>query len=437
MSTRHEINAPGSTTLERASHLIGHTVKGSDGKILGRVYDIVLTPDLNSVSYVALSRGGAFGLGNELYAVPWSAFSIGPGNTYFLPITENRLMSMKGFKEAYWPAGPSAGWVTGAGNVGTSTDQPITRDENRDVQHRRASKLIGTNVKDAQGRGSGNIRDFIIEKDTGQVAYSIVSYGGVLGLGNKYAAVPPAAINIDLQRHVARLTVDRSTLVANSFSPMRWPDLSSPTFEQRVATLYGTQPPSGAILGYVPPEQNVPESSVNVQPKAKMHGTKESKCEQGSALGYQAPAPAREYQAPAAVTPAPGTATFNPADVRTIEGTVVDTGKLGGAASPGMLALRLKTADDRIVTVNLGPRDYISKQNFYIVDGDRIAVTGAQMTMNGRPMFVATDIRSDGQVLRLRDHNGQPLWLQPPSTHAEENEGVSAATHMPEESSME
>lgn len=304
MNSRQHVSAQVSNmTLERTSHLIGHTVKGSDGKTLGGIYDVVLTPDLNSVSYVALSRGGAFGLGRDLYAVPWSAFNKGPGNTYYLPITENQLVTMQGFTEAYWPSSPSAGWVAEASNMGISMGRTITRDDSRDVQHFRVSKVIGINVKDVQGQKSGDIRDFVIAKDSGQIVYTIVSSGGFFGLGARYAPVPPTAIHIEPQRGVARLTVDRSTLVASAFSPMQWPDLASPTFEQHVATLYGTQPPSGAILGYVPPESSVPPSNGNVQPKAKMHGTKESKCEQGSALGCQAPA---------ATPQSPGTATHMP-----------------------------------------------------------------------------------------------------------------------------
>ena len=126
--------------------------------------------------------------------------------------------------------------------------------------------------------------------------------------------------------------------------------------------------------------------------------------------------------------------TFDPAKVRTIEGTVIDIGKSATrAAGADMLALRLKTADDKIVIVNLGPRDYISKQNFYVVNGDRITVTGSEVTVGERPAFLATEIRSDGQILRLRNPSGHPLWLQPAPTHVDENEGVGEATHMPEE----
>ena len=112
--------------------MIGKEVKSSDGTMLGRIYDVVLTPDLSSVSYVAVSRGGAFGLGRDLYAVPWSAFQTGPGNTYYLPITVNQIKTMNGFKEAYWPASPSGQWVAATGSAVAPAFQPATPEQSRE-----------------------------------------------------------------------------------------------------------------------------------------------------------------------------------------------------------------------------------------------------------------------------------------------------------------
>jgi sporulation protein YlmC with PRC-barrel domain len=416
--SRHDLNTQGSdVALQRASKLIGSNVKSSDGKNLGTIYDIVLTPDLNSVSYIALSRDGAFGLNRALYAVPWSALKMGVGNTYYLPITVSHLEATEGFKEAYWPSSPARGWITAdATKEGTEPIyQGTTREQSRDVQNRRVSKIIGINVKDTHGTMSGDVKDMVIAGDSGQVVYTIVSYGGTFGLGARYAAVPAAAIDIQPRRGVAVLRTDRNTLVAGSFSPMQWPDLSSPAFEQRIAALYGTQP-SGAVFGYVPPEGNM-----KTEPKAKTH--EPAKEYEGSALGYQPPMDTSEAL------------TFDPANVRTIEGTVIDVGKSGaGAPGSNLLALRLKTADDKIVTVNLGPRDYISKQNFYVVNGDRITVTGSELTVGERPTFLATEIRSDGQILRLRNPSGHPLWLEPAPSHVNESEGMG---YVPPESSAD
>ena len=410
IEARHDAGMQDSADLHRARHVIGKEVKSSeDGRTLGRIHDIVLTPDLNSVSYVALSRGGAFGLNRDLYAIPWSAFRSGFGNTHYLPITESHLEAMNGFKEAYWPTSSSSGWAAAPGSASAPASRGTAREQSRDVQARRVSQIIGRNVKDAQGKQTGSIRDMIITRDTGQIRYTIVSCGGVLGIGSRYAAVPPGAI--DLQpRGLARLNVGRDKLAAGSFSPMRWPDLSSSAFGQSVAALYGTQP-GRAALGYVPPESNVmvvPQTNVQTpaRPEASM--------------------PERERQVPDTRAPSPGAVSFNPSELKTIEGTVVHASWLGAsAAGSGMAALRLKTADGKIVRVNLGPRDYISEQGVSLAAGDHVAVTGADVRIGWRNRFVATEVAKDGQVLKLRDPNGHPLW--PESTSSDKNKESSAA----------
>ena len=290
MSSPQDLSTEGSdVTLHRASKLIGSTVKSSDGENLGTIYDIVLTPDLDSVSYIALSRGGAFGLGRSLYAVPWSALKTGVGNNYYLPITVSHLEATEGFKEAYWPSSPTRGWLTAAST--TEGMGPVyrgpTREESREVQNRRVSKIIGTNVTYTDGNKGGNVKDMVISRDSGQVVYTIVSDGGTFGFGAKFAAVPSSAIDLQMERGVAIVSASRNTVIANSFSPRQWPDLSDPAFEQRVAVLYGTQP-SGTILGFVPPE-----SDVKTEPKAKIHESTKAcpsaKQHEGSALGYQPP----------------------------------------------------------------------------------------------------------------------------------------------------
>ena len=47
--------------LVKAGALIGKTVKNPQGESLGVVHDIVLTPNHQQSSYIALSSGGIFG----------------------------------------------------------------------------------------------------------------------------------------------------------------------------------------------------------------------------------------------------------------------------------------------------------------------------------------------------------------------------------------
>src|SRR4051812_44846085 len=48
-----------------------------------------------------------------------------------------------------------------------------------------AGTLNGEDVYNSQGEKLGDIKEFMLDMNTGQVAYAVLSYGGFLGLGEK------------------------------------------------------------------------------------------------------------------------------------------------------------------------------------------------------------------------------------------------------------
>jgi sporulation protein YlmC with PRC-barrel domain len=57
-----------------------------------------------------------------------------------------------------------------------------------------AGKVQGTPVIDADGNTMGEIYDVMLEKRTGRVAYAVMAFGGVLGIGKKYHPLPWMAL---------------------------------------------------------------------------------------------------------------------------------------------------------------------------------------------------------------------------------------------------
>ena len=53
----------------------------------------------------------------------------------------------------------------------------------------KASELIGMKVQGSDGKNVGKIRDLVIGPD-GDVRYAVLDFGGFLGIGDKYFAVP-------------------------------------------------------------------------------------------------------------------------------------------------------------------------------------------------------------------------------------------------------
>ena len=62
-----------------------------------------------------------------------------------------------------------------------------------------ADKVQGTDVFNNGGDRLGSVHDLMIDKQTGQVAYAIMSFGGFLGIGNSYHPAPLVASSIQYQ----------------------------------------------------------------------------------------------------------------------------------------------------------------------------------------------------------------------------------------------
>jgi sporulation protein YlmC with PRC-barrel domain len=384
-----------SALLRRASRITGAMVKSPDGTNLGRIHDIVLTPDHSEISYVVLSRGGVFGLGRNLYAVPWTALSPGLNRTYVAQITEQQLLATGGFSGGEWPSAPA---------IGLQMEDREAIGDTRDVHARRFTRITGTPVRTTDDRPNGNIQDLVIATDSGQVAYTIVSYGGLFGLGSRLAAVPHNAITLEPGLNVARIDASQDTVRAYSSEPGGWPALTSPSYSQQLAQSYGVEP-TGTALGFVPAD----EGPVAAAPAPRTERRPETR-----------PArPSTPPAAPAEPTAAQLQGTFDPANITTIQGTVMDTGKYRATAAPGMtdrdmLWLRVRTEDGQTTLVNLGPRDYISRQNFFIVRGDQIRLTGSHVATAaaGRRVFLPTELMYNNQTLKLRNETGTALWKE-------------------------
>ncbi|WP_293906466.1 PRC-barrel domain-containing protein [Phenylobacterium sp.] len=63
-----------------------------------------------------------------------------------------------------------------------------------------ADRVNGTDVYSKAGDRLGKIEDVAIEKVSGEVAYAILSFGGLLGLGAKYHPVPWKLLKYDEAR---------------------------------------------------------------------------------------------------------------------------------------------------------------------------------------------------------------------------------------------
>jgi sporulation protein YlmC with PRC-barrel domain len=61
----------------------------------------------------------------------------------------------------------------------------------------RAKKVTGTTVKDRSGKKIGQVEDIVLDKQSNNIMFAVVSFGGFLGMAEKYHPVPWASLDFD------------------------------------------------------------------------------------------------------------------------------------------------------------------------------------------------------------------------------------------------
>ncbi|GJM29539.1 MAG: hypothetical protein DHS20C17_21740 [Cyclobacteriaceae bacterium] len=106
-----------------------------------------------------------------------------------------------------------------------------------------ASTMIGTNVKNPQGDSLGDIKEIMIDTISARVSYVVLSFGGFMGLGDKYFAIPWEAFTIDEDDDEFVLDVPKEKLEnAPGFDKDNWPNNADHTYVNSVFDYYGYRP---------------------------------------------------------------------------------------------------------------------------------------------------------------------------------------------------
>ncbi|MBA4341778.1 MAG: photosystem reaction center subunit H [Methylibium sp.] len=104
-----------------------------------------------------------------------------------------------------------------------------------------ADTLLGNDVYNKDGEDLGDIKELMIDMASGKIAYAVLSFGGLLGMGDKLFAVPWTALTLDTSNKRFTLNVPKEALKdAPGFDKGRWPAMSDRTWASGVHKFYGT-----------------------------------------------------------------------------------------------------------------------------------------------------------------------------------------------------
>ena len=103
-----------------------------------------------------------------------------------------------------------------------------------------ADKLTGEKVVNEAGEHIGEIVHLMLNIAEGSIAYAVLSFGGLLGIGDKLFAVPWHSLAIDVENKWFVLNVEKDRLkAAPGFDKNNWPSMADPAWANEVHSYYG------------------------------------------------------------------------------------------------------------------------------------------------------------------------------------------------------
>jgi sporulation protein YlmC with PRC-barrel domain len=103
-----------------------------------------------------------------------------------------------------------------------------------------ADKVEGTAVYNPAGEKIGKIENIMIDKQSGKVAYAVMSFGGFLGIGDKHYPLPWSMLKYDTRLGGYVVNLDKKVLEgAPSYESRDRIDWDDEKWGRRVHDYYG------------------------------------------------------------------------------------------------------------------------------------------------------------------------------------------------------
>jgi sporulation protein YlmC with PRC-barrel domain len=107
----------------------------------------------------------------------------------------------------------------------------------------RSKTLFEYQVKSPQGEDLGKIEEVMIDMEMGRVAYAVLSFGGLWGLGSTWVPVPWDAVALQPDEKVLLLKIEKEKIEkAPNFESATLPELANRPWGAVIHTYYGYPP---------------------------------------------------------------------------------------------------------------------------------------------------------------------------------------------------
>jgi len=103
--------------------------------------------------------------------------------------------------------------------------------------------LTGYRVINPAGDDLGQIEDIVIAMESGRITYAVLSFGGFLGFGDKFFAIPWEVLRPSSTEEAFILHTDREALAnAPGFDKNHWPEMADRQWGASIYSYYDSRP---------------------------------------------------------------------------------------------------------------------------------------------------------------------------------------------------
>ncbi|HEX6303009.1 MAG TPA: PRC-barrel domain-containing protein [Anaerolineales bacterium] len=276
----------------RVTNLLDFDVWSQDNEQIGSVSDIVLDVDETQIEYVIVDMGGFLGIGGKLVAVPYDRVEVRtrpdapeapmttgtpeegdsagvedlPENAVIVNATQEELEQAPEFDPGLLPelGEPATDWDvdihgfwTGTEITTEGTETPAATEELVTTETPEAtesveqitvaelqgvvlaSDLIGMDILGSEREEIATVEDIIVEPDSGNVQYLVISVSGIEDLEGNWILIPLEAFGLDADNQVLVLDVDQQILAgAPAFEDGQLPNTTEANWNADIQTYW-------------------------------------------------------------------------------------------------------------------------------------------------------------------------------------------------------
>jgi sporulation protein YlmC with PRC-barrel domain len=163
----------------RVSELLGRELFDPQGRVVGKIRDIIVETLEDGTAYAAVPAGDYLEMKDRIVEIPLARIAVGMDGQLVLGADATELRTFRMYFAQSWPEDSRAG--PPMGEVGRSAHGP---------RFHRASRLLDADLRDYSGADVGDVEDVVVNLDSGKARYAVVKFDPSWFEAARLVAVP-------------------------------------------------------------------------------------------------------------------------------------------------------------------------------------------------------------------------------------------------------